>query len=174
MTPCIQYNITSVLRKNQGSSLYTFFVRYRWLWFPRTTGTNGSRLWFSHYRGWNMDGSGETRFCGPVYGPWLSLRFVYGPVYDSRLSLRVGSGPVYDSRLSLRVGSGPVCTQYISSRISHAFNFRHAFTASYQVFYIISTTSAVSPAAASCADCTSWMMHWLRLSCCAAMTALYF
>ena len=26
------------------------------------TGTNGSRLWFSHYRGWNMDGSGETRF----------------------------------------------------------------------------------------------------------------
>ena len=46
----------------QGSSRYTFFVRYRWLWFPRTTGTNDSRLWFSHYRGWNMDGSRETRF----------------------------------------------------------------------------------------------------------------
>ena len=39
--------------------------------------------------------------CGPVYGPWLSLRF--------------GCGPVYDSRLSLRVGFGPVCTQHISS-----------------------------------------------------------
>ena len=55
--------------------------------------------------------------------------------------------------------------------ISHAFNFRHAFIASYQLFYI--STSTVSPAAASCADCTSWR-HWLRLSCCAAMTVLYF
>ena len=54
--------------------------------------------------------------------------------------------------------------------ISHAFNFRHAFTAAYKLFYI--STSTVSPAAASCADCTSWR-HWLRLSCCAAMTALY-
>ena len=55
--------------------------------------------------------------CGPVYGPWLSLRF--------------GDGAVYDSRLSLRVGFGTVCTQHLSSRtncdISHAFNFRHAF-----------------------------------------------
>ena len=55
--------------------------------------------------------------------------------------------------------------------ISHAFNFRHAFTATYKLFYI--STSTVSPPTASCADCTSWR-HWLRLSCCAAMTALYF
>ena len=46
----------------QGSSRFTFLVLYRSLWFPRTTGTNCSRLWFSHYRGWSMDGSGETRF----------------------------------------------------------------------------------------------------------------
>ena len=55
--------------------------------------------------------------CGPVHGPWLSLRFGYGAVYDSRLSLRVGFGTV--------------CTQHLSSRtncdISHALNFRHAF-----------------------------------------------
>ena len=38
--------------------------------------------------------------------------------------------------------------------ISHAFNFRHAFTATNKLFYI--STSTVSPAAASCADCTSW------------------
>ena len=55
--------------------------------------------------------------------------------------------------------------------ISHAFSFRHAFTATNKLFYI--STSTVSPAVASCADCTSWR-HWLRLSCCAAMTALYF
>ena len=29
---------------------YSFFVRYRWLRFTRTTGLNGSRLWFLHYR----------------------------------------------------------------------------------------------------------------------------
>ena len=50
------------LRKKQDSLRFTFLVLYRWLWFPRTTGTNGSRLWFSHYRGWNTDGSGKTRF----------------------------------------------------------------------------------------------------------------
>ena len=55
--------------------------------------------------------------------------------------------------------------------ISHAFNLRHAFTATYQLFYI--STFTVSLAAASCANCTSWR-HWLRLFCCAAMTALYF
>ena len=55
--------------------------------------------------------------------------------------------------------------------ISHAFNFRHAFTATNKLCY--TSTSTVSPAAASCADCTSWR-HWLRLSCCTAMTALYF
>ena len=37
--------------------------------------------------------------------------------------------------------------------ISHAFNFGHAFTATYQLFYI--STSTVSPAAVSCADFTS-------------------
>ena len=36
--------------------------------------------------------------CGPVYGPWLSLRFGYGLVYDSRLCLRVGFVPVLSSR----------------------------------------------------------------------------
>ena len=56
--------------------------------------------------------------------------------------------------------------------ISHAFNVRHAFTATYQLFYI--STSTVSPAAASCADCTSWRYWLLRLSCCATTTALYF
>ena len=58
-----------------------------------------------------------------------------------------------------------------NSDISHAFNVRHALTATYKLFYI--PTSTVSPAAASCSDCTSWR-RWLRLSCCAAMTALYF
>ena len=53
--------------------------------------------------------------------------------------------------------------------ISHAFNFRHAFTATYQHFYI--STSTISPAAAPCADCTSWR-HWLRLSRCAAVLLL--
>ena len=96
--------------------------------------------------------------CGPIYGSWSSLRFGYGPVYDSRLSLRVGFGPVYTQHF------------FQNCDISHAFNFRYAFTASYQLFYI--STSAVSPAAASCADCTSWT-HWFRISCCVAMMALY-
>ena len=55
-------NLSPLWEKNQGSSRFTFLVLYRWLWFPRTTGTNGSRLWFSHYRGWSTDGSGRTRF----------------------------------------------------------------------------------------------------------------
>ena len=70
-----------------------------------------------------------------------------------------------------RFRSGSHSTPYFPNcDISHAFNFRHAFTATYKLFYIF--TSTVSPAAASCADCTSWR-HWLRLSRCAAMTALY-
>ena len=54
--------------------------------------------------------------CGPVYGPWLSLRFGYGPVYDSRLSLRVGFGPVYTQHISF----------FPNYDISHAFDFRYA------------------------------------------------
>ena len=97
--------------------------------------------------------------CGPVYGPWLSLRFGYGPVYDSRLSLRVGSGPVCTQHISSRTATSPM-----PSTLGMHSPLR-------QRFYI--STSTVSPAAASCSDCTSWR-HWLRLSCCAAMTALYF
>ena len=95
--------------ENQGSSRFTFLVLYRWLWFPRTTGTNGSRLWFSHYRGWRMDGSGETGFAAVrFYGPWLSLRFGYGAVYNSRLSLRGGFGPVCIQHLSARTATSPM------------------------------------------------------------------
>ena len=46
---------------------------------------------------------------GPVYGPWLSLRFGCGPVYDSRLSLRVDFGPVYTQHLSSRTTSMSTC-----------------------------------------------------------------
>ena len=46
--------------------------------------------------------------CGPVYGPWLSLRFGYGPVYDSRLSLRVGFGPVCTQHISSRTATSPM------------------------------------------------------------------
>ena len=142
-----------------GSSRYTFLVRYRWLWFPRTTGANGfavmvftlSRLEHGRFRR-------NSVCCGPVYGPWLRLRFGYGPVHDSRLRLRVGSGPVCTQTFFLPIYD-----------ISHAFNFSHAFTASYLLFY--DSTSTVSPGVASCANCTSWR-HWLRLSYCAAMTAL--
>ena len=71
-----------------------------------------------------------------------------------------------------RFRSGLQSTPFVPNcDIFHAFNFRHAFTATYKLFYI--STSAVSPAAASCADCTFWR-HWLGLSCCAEMMALYF
>ena len=71
-----------------------------------------------------------------------------------------------------RFRSGLQSTSFVPNcDIFHAFKFRYAFTATYKLFYI--STSTVSPAAASCADCTSWR-HWLRLSCCVAMTALYF
>ena len=46
--------------------------------------------------------------CGPVYGPWLCLRFGYGPVYDSKLSLRVGSGPVCTQHRSSRTATSPM------------------------------------------------------------------
>ena len=46
--------------------------------------------------------------CGPVHGPWLSLRFGYGAVYDSRLSLRVGFGPVCIQHLSSRTATSPM------------------------------------------------------------------
>ena len=99
--------------------------------------------------------------CGPVYGPWLSLRFGYGAVYDSRLGLRVGFGPVCIQHISSRTATSPM-----PSTLG-----MHSPLRTNKLFYI--STSTVSPAAASCADCTSWR-HWLRLSCCAAMTALYF
>ena len=46
--------------------------------------------------------------CGPVYGPWLSLRFGYGSVYDSRLSVWVGFGPVCTRHLSSRTATSPM------------------------------------------------------------------
>ena len=46
--------------------------------------------------------------CGPVYCPWLSLRFGFGPVHDSRLSLRVGFGPVCTQHLSYRTVTSPM------------------------------------------------------------------
>ena len=46
--------------------------------------------------------------CGPVYGPWLSLRFGYGAVYDSRLSLRAGFGPVCIQHISSRTATSPM------------------------------------------------------------------
>ena len=53
-----------------------------------------------------------------------------------------------------RFRSGLHSTSFVPNcDISHAFNFRHAFTATNKLFYI--STSTVSPAAASCADCTS-------------------
>ena len=61
-TALVDVNKVCALRNFQSSSRFTFLVLYRWLWFPRTTSTNVSRLWFSHYRSWSMDGSGETRF----------------------------------------------------------------------------------------------------------------
>ena len=84
-------------KRFQGSSLYTYFVRYRWLWFPRTTDLSSSRLWFSHYAVEN--------------GRFRRNSVCYGPVYGSGLCLRYGYGPVNNSRLSLLVGFGPVCTQ---------------------------------------------------------------
>ena len=82
------------------------------------------------------------------------------------------SGLRFQVKSAGRFRSGLHSTYFVpNGDISHAFNFRHAFTATNKLFYI--STSTVSPAAASCANCTSWR-HWLRLSCCAAMTALYF
>ena len=82
------------------------------------------------------------------------------------------SGLRFQVKSAGRFRSGLHSTSFVpNGDISHAFNFRHAFTATNKLFYISSST--VSPAAASCANCTSWR-HWLRLSCCAAMTALYF
>ena len=46
--------------------------------------------------------------CGPVYGPWSSLRFGYGAFYDSRLSLRVGFRPVCIQHLSSRTATSPM------------------------------------------------------------------
>ena len=55
-------------------------------------------------------------FCGPVYGPWLSLRFGYGPVYDS-----------FQVKSAGRFRSGLHSTSFFPNcDIFHAFNFRHA------------------------------------------------
>ena len=81
-------------KRFQGSSRYTSFVRYRWLWFPRTTGLDSSRLWFSHYAVENGRFRRNSVCYGPVYGSWLCLRYGYGPVYNFRLSLLVGFGLV--------------------------------------------------------------------------------
>ena len=53
-----------------------------------------------------------------------------------------------------RFRSGLQSTSFVPNcDIIHAFNFRHAFAATYKLFYI--STSTVSPAAASSADFTS-------------------
>ena len=94
------------------------------------------------------------------------LRFLVKSVVWLRCGLR------FQVKSAGRFRSGLHSTSFVPNcDISHAFNFRHTFTATNKLFYI--STSTVSPAAASCADCTSWR-HWLRLSCCAALTALYF
>ena len=101
------------------------------------------------------------------------LRSGLGSLIKSAVWLR--SGLRFQVKSAGRFRSGLHSISFFPNcDISHAFNFRHAFTATYQLFYI--SKSTVSPAAASCADCTSWG-HWLRLSCCAAkttMTVLYF
>ena len=120
-----------------------------------------------------------------VRGYGLRINAVGAWVVPEKLGLlRSGLRSLVKSTVWLRCGlrfqvksagrfrSGLHSTSFVPNcDISHAFNFRYAFTATYKLFYI--STSTVSPAAASCADCTSWR-HWLRLSCCAAMTALYF
>ena len=108
-----------------------------------------------------MDGSGETRFAAVRFTvPGQACGLV-----TARLRFQVKSTGRFRSGLHSTTSFFQNCD------ISYAFKFRHAFTASYQLFYI--STPTVSPAAAFCADCTSWM-HCLRISCCAAMTALYF
>ena len=149
-------------QKKQGSSRFTFLVLYRWLWFPRTTGTNGLRFGYG--------------FHIIAVGAWIVpeklglLRSGLRSLVKSVVWLRCGLR--FQVKSAGRFRSGLRSTYFVPNcDISHAFNFRHAFTATYKLFYI--STSTVSPAAASCADCTFWK-HWLRLSCCAAMTALYF
>ena len=155
-------DLLNALKPNfQGSSRYTFFVLYRWLWFPRTTGTNGSRLLWFHVI---------------AVGAWMVpeklglLRSGLRSLVKSARWLRCGLR--FQVKSAGRFRSGLHSTSFVPNcDISHAFNFRHAFTATYRLLFI--STATVSPAAAFCADCTSWR-HWLRLSCCAAMTALYF
>ena len=94
--------------------------------------------------------------CGPVYGPWLSLRFGYGPVYGPWLrksAVWLRCGLRFQVKPAGRFRSGLHSTYFVPNcDISYAFNFRHAFTATYKRFHI--STSTVSPAAASCVDCT--------------------
>ena len=97
---------------------------------------------------------------------WSGLRSLVKSAVWLRCGLR------FQVKSAGRFRSGLYSTSFVPNcYISHAFYFRHAFTATNKLFYI--STSTISSAAASCADCTSWR-HWLRLSCCAAMTALYF
>ena len=98
--------------------------RYKWFAVMVFTLSRWEHGWFRR----------NSVCCGPVYGPWLSSRFSYGPVYDS-------------SKPAGRFRSGLHSTSFLPNcDISHAFNFRHAFTATHQLFYI--STSTVSPAAA--------------------------
>ena len=87
----------------------TLFVPYKWSWFPRTTGKNGSRLWFSHYRGWNMGGPGASRFAAVRFTILVeSAVWLRSGLRDSRLSPRVGSRPVYAQNVSSRTAASPM------------------------------------------------------------------
>ena len=78
----------------QGSSRYTFlfgidamvFKNHGYKWFAVVMVFTLSRLENGRFRR-------NSVCCGPVYGPWLSLRFGYGPVYDSRLTGAHAFGP---------------------------------------------------------------------------------
>ena len=92
------------------------------------------------------DACGETRFAaGRFTVPEKSLRFYYGPV----LQIQVKSAGRFRSGL------------HSTTSLFQNCDASHAYT--------------VSPAAdSSCVDCTSWTHHWLNISCCAAITSLYF
>ena len=146
---------------NQGSSWFTFLVLYRWLSY----GFQEPRVQMVRGYGFHIIAVGAWMVPEKLGLLPSGLRSLVKSAVWLRCGLR------FQVKSAGRFRSGLHSTSFVPNcDISHAF-FRHAFTATYKLFYI--STSAASPAAASCADCTFWT-HWLRLSCCAAMTALYF
>ena len=87
-------------------------------------------------------------------GTWTVPEKLGLPRFDLRSLVKSAIWLRSGLRIQGRFRSGLHSTSFFPNcDISHAFNFRHAFTASYKLFYI--STSTVSPAAASCPDCTS-------------------